>query len=483
MSTVDADALRPLVEGWLPTQRWFAGKGRDARLEVDLLADLQESPLVSVWLARVRYADGDVETYQLPLVFLDHPQASLEHVQLGTVEADSNDGGGDSGSTRWVYDALHDKGITPLWLAGLQSPEAELDGPSAPAAPAEPLRFLRYAESPDDIPVHEPSLVLTGEQSNTSMVFGDVAIMKVFRRLQPGVNPDIEVQGALSRLGAKHVARLLGAVEADVDGVQTSLAMVQEFLRTATDGWVLATNSVRDLMAEADLHAEEAGGDFAGEAERLGAAVAETHADLALAFGSRDAAADELRERADGMRDRLRRALEIVPQLEGVAEGLNDIYHAVGSLSGSATVQRIHGDLHLGQVLRTVSRWVLIDFEGEPMAEIEARREFDSPLRDIAGMLRSFEYAGHHRVIDVGFDTQLAYRANEWSARNRDAFLSGYSAAAGADPREHDVLLRAFEADKAVYEAVYEARNRPAWLAIPLASLTRLAHATDGGTS
>jgi maltokinase len=379
-------------------------------------------------------------------------------VLLGTIDTEPG--------MRWVYDALHDKDATPCWLAGMR--DQQEDGP---------VRFARFGE-PGEIPVDEPSLVLTGEQSNTSMVFGDVAIMKVFRRLQPGMNPDIEVQRDLTRLGAKNVPRLLGAVEADVDGAPTSLAMLQEFMTTASDGWELAKTSVRDLMAEADLHADEAGGDFAGEAERLGEAVAKVHADLIIAFGQREAAADELRDRARAMQARLQRALEVVPALGDVADALSAVYRELATVSDLFTMQRIHGDLHLGQAMRTVTRWVLIDFEGEPMAPIAARRAFDTPLRDIAGMLRSFDYAGHHRVIEAGWDPQLNYRAREWSERNRDAFCTGYSLAAGHDPRDHDVQLRAFEADKAVYEAVYEARNRPAWLPIPLASLARLA--TDG---
>jgi maltokinase len=450
------EKICPLVEAWMPAQRWFAGKGREADITVAPLAELAADPPVTIWTAHVDYTDGGSETYQIPLVALAQPVDSLEHVLVGTVE-------GDDGPV-WIYDALHDKDVTPAWLIGMRD-EAH-DGP---------LHFLRYAESPDDIPVDLPSLVMTGEQSNTSMVFGDVAIMKVFRRLQPGINPDIEVQGELSKLGAKHIARLLGAVEAEIDGVPSSLAMLQEFMTSGTDGWELAKTSVRDLMAEADLHAEEAGGDFAGEAERLGEAVAAVHADLAVAFGVREADADELQRRSREMAERLDRALAIVPALGDVADGLRRIFAEVANLAGSVTTQRIHGDLHLGQALRTVHRWVLIDFEGEPMAAMSERRAFDSPLRDVAGMMRSFEYAGHHRVIEIGHDPQLSYRADEWSARNRDAFCTGYAAVAGADPRTHGVLLRAFEADKAVYEAVYEARNRPAWLPIPLASLTRLA--------
>jgi maltokinase len=453
-----------LLTAWAPTQRWFGGKGRDATLTASPLAQLQDEPEVTIWTLRAEYPDGDPETYQAPVVARAEPTETLEHMLLGTVDTGAG--------TRWIYDALHDKDVTPAWLRGMR--DDQHDGS---------LRFVRYADAPEDIPVDEPSLVLSAEQSNTSMVFGDVAIMKVFRKLQPGINPDIEVQGALSKLGAKHVPRLLGAVEGDVDGETSSLAMLQEFMTTATDGWELAKASVRDLMAEADLHAEEAGGDFSGEAARLGEAVAEVHADLATAFGVREASAGELRDRAQAMQERLARALKVAPALAEVADALTGAYQALAELPASVTMQRIHGDLHLGQALRTVTRWVLIDFEGEPMAAIDARREFDSPLRDVAGMLRSFDYAGHHRVIEVGYDPQLSYRAGEWSDRNRDAFCTGYAEAAGADPRTHATLLRAFEADKAVYEAVYESRNRPAWLPIPLASLTRLATATDGDVS
>ncbi len=459
-------ALSNLLSGWIPVQRWFGGKGRGAQFTLDRLTELNPWPQVTLWTARADYADGDAETYIVPIVARDEPVHTLEHVLIGTVDTDAG--------PRWVYDALHDKEVTPLWLSGMR--DASDDAADSGAGP---IRFVRYSPG-EDIPVGESSLVLSGEQSNTSMVFGDRAIMKFFRRLQPGVNPDIEIQGELTKLGARNIARLLGAVELVVDGEPCSLAMLQEFMTSATDGWELAKASVRDLMAEADLHADEAGGDFAGEAHRLGIAVAEVHADLATAFGGRAATAEELQTRSQQMLERLRRAVDVVPELNDVADGLARTFTAFGELPGGAPLQRIHGDLHLGQALRTVYRWVLIDFEGEPAAGIDARRSLDFVLRDVAGMLRSFEYAGHHRVIDLGADSQLSYRATEWSERNRTAFCEGYTEVAGSDPREQNVLLRAFEADKAVYEAVYEARNRPTWLPIPLASLARLA--TDGGT-
>jgi maltokinase len=452
----DAAELTPLIRQWLPSQRWFGGKGRTATIRIEAVATLSTEPVdVTIWAAHVSYDDGTTETYQLPLVTRDEPIASLEHVLVGML--------GHDGERCWIYDALHDKDATQFWLEAIRA--GRVQGA---------LRFERHAELAA-IPADEPSLVLTAEQSNTSLMFGDTAILKVFRRLQSGINPDIEVHAALGERGARHIARLLGSVHAELADGPCALAMLQEYMTTASDGWDLAKASVRDLMAEADLHAEEAGGDFAGEAHRLGSAIAQVHADLAAAFGVTTAEPEAVRSRIAAMQGRLDHALRVVPELTALAGGLREAYLQVAGHGDSLALQRIHGDLHLAQALRTAQRWVIIDFEGEPAATLAERRDPDSPLRDVAGMLRSFEYAGHHRVVEAGFDAQLAYRAGEWAQRNRTAFCDGYAEAAGTDPREHAALLRAYEADKAVYEAVYEARNRPTWLPIPLASLNRLA--------
>lgn len=456
-STAD---LAPLIAGWLPAQRWFAGKGRASTVTAHPLEVLLDGPPeLSIWLAHVRYEDGarGTETYQLPLVVRPAPVRQLEHVLLGSVDVD--------GRPHWVYDALHDKEVTRTFLQRIKDRQS-----------TDTLQFDRDVE-PDAIPAQMQSLVLTGEQSNTSLVFGDQAILKMFRRLEPGLNPDIEIHRALTELGARNVAQLLGSIGATVDGEQVSLAMLQEFMTTASDGWELAKISVRDLMAEADLHADEAGGDFAGEAERLGTATAQVHLDLATAFGVDVLSLTGLRTRTDAMHARLDAALPVVPQLGVIEKALRTTFDAAHDRSDPITTQRIHGDLHLGQVLRTARRWIVLDFEGEPVSSLEERRAFDSPLRDIAGMLRSFDYASRHQLVDVGSDVQRDYRAVEWAERNRDAYCDGYAEATGRDPREESPLLRAFEADKAVYEAVYEARHRPNWLTIPLSSLARLGSA------
>jgi maltokinase len=199
------------------------------------------------------------------------------------------------------------------------------------------------------------------------------------------------------------------------------------------------------------------------------------HLDLARALDTSVLDAPALSSLADGMRRRLDAACGVVPELREHATALAAAYDVLADLTDPVPVQRIHGDYHLGQVLRTETGWVLLDFEGEPARPLAERRSLESPLRDVAGMLRSFDYAARHLLMEQGAASNLEYRAMEWAERNRQAFLDGYARGSGDDPREHTALLRAFELDKAVYEVVYEARNRPNWLAIPLGSVERLA--------
>jgi maltokinase len=173
------------------------------------------------------------------------------------------------------------------------------------------------------------------------------------------------------------------------------------------------------------------------------------------------------------LRSRLAEAVGAVPELASYADAVAAAYDDVAAV-GEIPVQRIHGDLHLGQCLRTGDGWVVLDFEGEPARPLAERTALMSPLRDVAGMLRSFDYAARHLLADHPDSAQLVYRAAEWADRNREAFCDGYAQQAGADPRDSATLLRAFELDKAVYEVRYEASHRPSWLSIPLAGIDRL---------
>ncbi|MGY1636484.1 hypothetical protein ACI78V_07510 [Geodermatophilus sp. SYSU D00742] len=450
-------ALTDLLREWMPHQRWFGSKGREwtGITEDGFLLD-QADPVLSVHRVRVSYTDGASETYLVPLSWRDHPVDELSGAFVGAVPS------GDRES--YAYDAMRDRDATTPWLIHLVN-----------ASTIGPMHF--HPAGASFIPEGVPGDIVSTEQSNTSLVYGQEAIFKLFRRLEPGLNPDVEIHDALRKTQNPHIAPLLGHIEIDDPdpaAEPATVAMLQTFVPNASDGWRLATASVRDLYAEGDLHADEVGGDFAADSERLGAATASVHADMAEVLPTEPADRAWFGTLAEQMTDRLEAAITVVPQLAEHADGLRAVYAAVADAQETVVRQRVHGDLHLGQVLRTATGWIVLDFEGEPARPLAARRELDSPMRDVAGMLRSFDYAARHMLVEQPDDPQRAYRAQEWAERNRSAFCAGYSAASGMDPCGDSPLLRAFEADKAVYECVYEARNRPHWLMIPLQSLTRL---------
>jgi maltokinase len=467
--------LEQSLATWLPRQRWFAGKDQEVSA-VEILTDTELSagdPGLHHVILGVR--QGTVlDHYQVLLGVRGELPGRLEYAEICPATGQSHD--------PRVYDAVHDPELTRVLLAKL-----------AGGAPVGDLSF--HTVPGTRVETALVSLASPAEQSNTSLIFGEAYICKLFRRLTPGVNPDLELNLGLSRVGSTAIPELYGWIDMSLDGEPTTLAMLSQFLSSATDGWRLATTSVRDLYGHAsdqpEVRADEVGGDFAAEAERLGAATAAVHRDLAVAFDVTELSADEVRAMARLMHEGLTEACRAVPELAPYTDLIGAAYDDLVKHDGPMPVQRIHGDYHLGQVLRTENRWVLLDFEGEPARSLAERRASGHPLRDVAGMLRSFEYAAQFLLVGqhslLGGQSQLSpnaaerleSRAREWASRNREAFCRGYAQAGGSDPEAHEILLRAFEFDKAVYEVLYEARNRPSWLHIPLSGFA--AHARSRG--
>ncbi|MGI5203498.1 maltokinase N-terminal cap-like domain-containing protein [Spirillospora sp. CA-108201] len=495
-------SLVQLLAGWLPRQRWFGGKdGPIHDLAIGTATELHPGDPALHHLILDVHQDGTTDHYQLLLGVRHELPEHLAPIAIGLLE------GPEQGITGYVYDAAHDAELTRP-LLGLMADERTVGPLTFRRAPGTGIRT-----DLDGVPI-------PGEQSNTSLVFGDAYICKLFRRLSPGVSPDLEVNLALSRRGCEHVPSVHGWIELEPGALgpadrspsdvppsvppnvadsglaypggqePVTLALLSEFLRTATDGWQLALTSVRDWFAQPETpgahpaftadDAGAAGGDFAAEAERLGAATAQVHRDLAVAFGAVQAPPELLREMVFAMHGQLDQVSAAVPQLRPYAPAIREVFDRVAAEAAPLPVQRVHGDYHLGQVLRTDSGWTLLDFEGEPARTPAERRAPAHPLRDVAGMLRSFEYAARFLLAREGdlpprAAEVLELRAQAWAERNRAAFCAGYAAAGGPDPAAHAMLVRALEFDKAVYEIRYEARNRPSWLPVPLRSLARLA--------
>lgn len=416
---------------WIVRQRWYAGRTRvlaDAAAAV--VTPLQ--PDLDHVLLDVSYTDGAAERYQVLVRWADAPIDGF-----GDVARIGSDG------DRLAYDAMYDPQAARHLLALIDR-----------SATVGPLTFVK--ERGIDLPLDAAPRVSGAEQSNTSVIFGRDAILKVFRRVTPGINPDIELNRELARVHNPHVATLFGSFDTQWGSQPCALGMVTAFAADSSEGWDMATASARDDFT-----------DFTEESRLLGEAVASVHAALAQTLGT-----STVTFPVDTALERLQSAVAAAPALAPHAPLIEERYRKLAD--ETLTVQRVHGDLHLGQVLRTPAGWVLIDFEGEPGQPLDERRRPDSPWRDVAGVLRSYEYAAYQRLVDHSDDRALAERARHWVDRNSTAFCDGYAAVAGEDPRASGQVLAAYELDKAVYEAAYEARFRPSWLPIPMRSIERI---------
>jgi maltokinase len=427
VTALEAAALEKLLPDYLPRQRWFAGHDAgDARIE-----RLEEKAEGLTWAL----VDAAGTTYQ---------------VVVGTRPATEPPS----------FVQGHENGVLGT-SDGLLVYDATLD-------PSLALQLLRLTAPDETAEVARPA---GAEQSNTSLVYDNRLILKLFRRLAEGPNPDVEVVTALAKVGFENTPAPVGVWE---DG-DYDLAICQHFLAEAAEGWSLALTSLRDFYGADCEDPAECGGDFGPEAERLGETTAHMHAALAAAFGRSPGDARAWADLAETQVARLGPADVDRRAADGFIQQLRDVTDAGAAI-------RVHGDYHLGQVLRTDAGWYVLDFEGEPARPLAERTAPSSPLKDVAGMLRSFHYAAQVGLMDRAEQNVELYaaRADAWEQHNRDAFLAGYLGVDAvkellpADEGSCAAVLTAFELDKAVYELLYERAHRPDWVSVPQSAITRL---------
>lgn len=519
----------------LPTRRWFAGKARavDSVELVEVISDpkMKKSggaPFV-VTIARVHYREGDPEDYVVPLawaeggdaarVAVELPDAPLIEVQSESRSALLFDAMYDSRFPRWLVEIISDR-RSPVRGRG-----GELCG----------VRSRRHRSIRGSEPVPEGTL-LQADQSNTAVLFGDRMFLKLFRRLQGGVNPDYEISSRLTESGRfTGLPPVAGAVEYQPKhGEAGTIAVLQGYVFNEGNAWQLTLDHVERFLATVLENPEdevpldlsttdltlaqsppspavaEVLGSYAVSAEIIGERTAEMHAALAAetedpAFAPEEFTGHYLRGLFQGMRNQtatglaaLRKAKKhleepvasaartLLDSRQDILDQMKEITRA--SLSGMRI--RCHGDYHLGQVLNTGPDFIIIDFEGEPARSIGARKLKQNPLRDVAGMLRSFDYAAQASVLhlvatgslqeDSEAEELARNAARMWALYARAAFLRGYLRVAHEEPflpgewEERAVLLRAFVLEKAMYELEYELNNRPDWVAIPIAGILDL---------
>ena len=420
---------------WLAAQRWYRGKSRQLT-SVELL-DAGRIGESAGWLVVLEATDDAVgrARYLVPVAldgdrFREPLDGEGVWRELALLMLDGGELAGASG--RWLF--------TPTGAA------SHLRGPTASLAERR----------------------LGVQQSNTSVALGEDLMLKVYRLVEPGANPEVETNAFLTEVGFREAPALVGSATYLLDGEPHSAAMLQELVHSAGDAWSWVLDR---LASEPDGPADAIRG-----IANIGRLTAGMHAALASrpespGFPSRLASGDELVAWAASAERQLSAALAVVDDAtkRRLAALEPRIRAGLGATAeaGAVRVSRIHGDYHLGQLLRTQGGFTVIDFEGEPARTLAERRAPASPLRDLAGMLRSLDYAAHAAVGE----SSPSGGQSEWVGAAQAAFLDGY----GGVRQEEAPLLAAFELEKACYEVVYEANNRPAWTWLPLGALERLA--------
>lgn len=447
---------------WVASQRWFGDKSRALTgIRVERLADLAGTfDGAALMVARCSFDTGDDALYFMPSVVVDVPDTA----------------------TVSLSDALVDGTFLGWWFDGFREERSfECGGTWCWTRYDRDSRVLDTVDSGN-------VRVMTVEQSNSSALFDNRLMVKIFRRLQPGTNPDLEVTRYLTTVaGYRHVPALYGVTQGQFDDMTYDLAVVQAFVPNQGDCWSWLGGQLRELTIESMPALVETIGLLGQRTGELHVALARETDDPAFVPEVIDAPYAELT--LQRVRDELDETAGLLDarfpgdvSIESMVAGLRAQLVTADAMIGLVRT-RVHGDYHLGQVLRTQDDdYAIIDFEGEPLRAIEYRREKASPLRDVAGMLRSLGYAaGSMRKASV--DEAQSRLLTEWEHAARAAFIDRYRTAiaqtpapiAPADPTTFIAALGVLELEKALYEARYEINNRPDWLDIPLGGLRDLA--------
>jgi maltokinase len=443
--------------GTIASQRWFGGKSRDvldARV-LDAGVVPGEPPLLALPIVEVRYGLQSHDLYHLPLGFRpesDNWKASIIAATEGWT----------------IYDAIADPDLV-RGIVDLIADDRTLDIGEAT------LLFRSTGDLRDSLGESSETRPMGAEQSNSSLVIDERLALKVYRRIEAGVNPELEILRFLTERAFEHIAALEGYISYEGRPLEATLAILQRFVPSKGDGWELALDTLGSDPEWLPAHAR-----------RLGEVTAELHNALAADpldphFAPEEPSTEALALISASIDEEIEQVFASLPDIPAVApvrgrgEEVRDRLRMLTHIGSVGRVIRHHGDYHLGQALWTKDDdWLILDFEGEPARSGPERRRKRSPLRDVAGMLRSFAYAASASVIQRNVEAPEG-----WEGQCRTEFLEGYLATVDAallppDRRSIERLLTVFELEKAVYELRYELGNRPDWVSIPVAGILRM---------